>query len=63
MIFVFDRDKGTGLLYAGDAGWETSYEVMDGMVPELIKQPAEALWLRACWEVVTAGTYWSFSTR
>jgi SAM-dependent methyltransferase len=31
MIFVFDRGSGTGLLYAGDAGWETPYEVVDGV--------------------------------
>ena len=36
MIFVFDRGNGTGWLYAGDAGWETVYEVVGGVVRELI---------------------------
>lgn len=55
MIFVFDRSTGTGLLYAGDAGWETPYEVVDGIAPELIMRSDEKLWLRACWEAATAG--------
>ena len=55
MIFAFDRDSGTGRLYAGDAGWETPYEVIGGVAPELVMQSAENLWLRACWEAATAG--------
>ncbi len=55
MIFVFDRGSGTGRLYAGDAGWETVYEVVDGVVRELILTSEEGLWLRACWEAATAG--------
>jgi hypothetical protein len=34
MIFVFDRGNGTGRLYAGDAGWETAYEVVGGVVKD-----------------------------
>ena len=55
MIFVFDRCLGTGRLYAGDAGWETPYEVVDGVAQELILTPEEGLWLRACWEAAIAG--------
>jgi hypothetical protein len=55
MIFVFDQRGGTGRLYAGDAGWETPYEVVDGVAKELILRPEEGLWLRACWEAATAG--------
>lgn len=55
MIFVLDRRSGTGQLYAGDAGWETPYEVVDGVAKELILTPEEALWLRACWKAATAG--------
>jgi len=50
MIFVFKRGNRTGQLYAGDAGWETPYEVVDGLVKELILSLEEGLWLRACWE-------------
>jgi len=56
MIFVFDRRSGTGRLYAGDAGWETPYEVVDGVVAELTLELEEGLWLRACWEAATGGT-------
>jgi len=55
MIFVFDRSSGTGRLYAGDAGWETPYEVIGGVAPELVMRSDESLWLRACWEAATAG--------
>jgi hypothetical protein len=55
MIFVFDRRSGKGRLYAGDAGWEPSYGVVDGVVTELTLGPEEGLWLRACWEAATAG--------
>ena len=55
MIFVFDRGNGTGRLYAGDAGWETVYEVIGGVVKQLILSPEEGLWLRACWEAAMAG--------
>jgi hypothetical protein len=56
MIFVFDQRTGTGQLYAGDAGWETPYEVVDGMAKELILTPEEGLWLQACWEAATGET-------
>jgi hypothetical protein len=56
MIFVFDRRSGAGQLYAGDAGWETPYEVVDGIAKELILGPEEGLWLRACWEAATGET-------
>ena len=55
MIFVFDRSSGTGRLYAGDAGWETPYEVVNGVAQELIMGSEESLWLRACWHAATAG--------
>ena len=55
MIFVFDWRSGTGRLYAGDAGWETPYEVVDGVAKELILTPEERLCLWACWEAATAG--------
>ena len=57
MIFVFDQRSGTGWLYAGDAGWETSYQVVGGVAEELTLTPEEGLWLRACWEAATAGRH------
>ena len=53
MIFVFDQESDTGQLYAGDAGWETPYEVMDGVARGLVMEPEEVLWLRACWAAAT----------
>jgi len=54
MIFVFDRGSGMGWLYAGDAGWETPYEVVDGVAQGLVLAPEEGLWLRLCWKAATA---------
>ena len=54
MIFLFDQDNETGRLYAGDAEWETPYEVVNGQVLELIMNPTERQWLRACWQAATA---------
>jgi hypothetical protein len=54
VIFVFDRRSGTGQLYAGDAGWEKPFQVVNGQAQGLIMSPAELQWLRACWQAVTA---------
>lgn len=54
MIFVFDRCSGTGRLYAGDAGWETTFQVVNGQAQGLIMSSAEIQWLRACWLAATA---------
>lgn len=42
MIFAFDRRGGTGWLYAGDAGWETPYEVVGGVVADLTLGPGKS---------------------
>lgn len=55
MIFLFDQDNGTGMLYAGDAGWETPYEVVDGVAINLVMNREELLWLQACWKAATFG--------
>ncbi len=38
----------------GDAGWEDPYEVRNGIVPGLILNRPELMWLMACWEAATA---------
>jgi hypothetical protein len=53
-VFVYDRDSHQGILYLGDAGWETPHAVVDGAVPELILSDTELRWLRACWRAATA---------
>ncbi len=53
-LFVYDYTARTGTLWVGDAGWEKSYTVIDGDVPELILAASEKLWLRACWTAATA---------
>lgn len=53
MIFVFDRARGMGQLYSGDAGWETPYQVVDGVAINLVMNSDEALWLQACWKAAT----------
>jgi len=33
---VYNRLKHAGMLYVGDAGWETAHAVADGVVPGLV---------------------------
>ena len=49
-LFVYDRDARTGIVYLGDAGWETPHAVVEGAVPDLVLSETELLWLRACWQ-------------
>lgn len=50
LIFVYDRETDTGTLYHGDLGWEHPQTVEEGgLVPNLVLDDAETLWLRACW--------------
>lgn len=53
-VFVYDRDSNRGVLYLGDAGWETPHTVVDGAVPDLVLSETERLWVRACWQATTA---------
>jgi hypothetical protein len=53
-VFVFDYQTNKGTLWSGDVGWDTSYEVVDGDVPELILDAHERLWLQACWKAAIA---------
>ena len=53
-VFIYDANSDEGSLYLGDAGWETPHAVIDGAVAELVLSETERLWLRACWQAVTA---------
>ena len=53
-VFVYDRDSSQAIVYMGDAGWETSYTVVDGAVPDLVLSEVERLWVHACWQAATA---------
>jgi hypothetical protein len=53
-VFVYDRDSRQASVYVGDAGWEAQHAVVDGAVPDLILSETERLWVRACWQAVTA---------
>ncbi|MEO8391776.1 MAG: hypothetical protein ABI700_02185 [Chloroflexota bacterium] len=48
-VFVYDYEVGEGTLWMGDAGWEKSYKVVEGKVPELLMRQNEAVWLSNCW--------------
>lgn len=48
-IFVYDYEIGAGTLWMGDAGWEKSYTVVEGKVPELLMGQNETVWLSNCW--------------
>jgi hypothetical protein len=53
LIFVYDRESKSGVLWHGDAGWQKSYSVIDGLVPELVLSEQEEMWLQACWNAAT----------
>jgi hypothetical protein len=53
-VFVHDRDSGQGIVYIGDAGWDTPHAVVGGVVPDLVLSETERLWVRACWQAATA---------
>jgi hypothetical protein len=52
-VFVYDRDSSQAVLHLGDAGWQTPYAVIDGIVPDVVLSATERQWLRACWQAAT----------
>jgi hypothetical protein len=52
-IFSFDRETRIGQLRGGDTGWNTTFDVRNGEVDKLMLNPAESMWLRACWSAAT----------
>lgn len=48
-IYTYDHDTGAATLRMGDAGWEVSHVVANGVVEGLILNESEGAWLRACW--------------
>jgi hypothetical protein len=53
-VFIYDRNSDQGILYLGDAGWETPHALIDGAVPDVVLSETEQPWLRACWQAATA---------
>ena len=54
MVFVYDHTLKSGIVWVGDEGWDRSYKVVDGLVPELILNDKEETWLQVCWNAATA---------
>lgn len=52
-VFMYEYEARRGSLWAGDNGWETPVEVIDGDVSGLALSKAERLWLTACWLAAT----------
>jgi hypothetical protein len=49
-IYIHDLAVGAPMLHGGDIEWEDKRQVeAPGTVPDLILDPSEAGWLRACW--------------
>lgn len=48
-IFTLDRRTGTSTVRGGDAGWNSVFNVIDGIAEGLVITEDEQLWLRACW--------------
>ncbi len=53
-IFVYDYEVREATLWVGDAGWEQSYKVKEGNVPELLLGTNERTWLSTCWQTATS---------
>jgi hypothetical protein len=53
-IFIYDYARRQGMLYLGDAGWETPHPVVDGQVPDLLLAREEQTWVRLCWRAARA---------
>ena len=47
-IFTCDRKTGIATLRGGDIGWNTAVDVTPGSTNDLILNPSEQDWLRAC---------------
>ena len=54
-IYTYDHESGEAALRMGDAGWQDVYPVVDGEVPGLVLNKAEAVWVLACW-LATGGS-------
>jgi len=52
-IFEYDFETHTAHIQMGDAGWERSHPVVNGVVPSLVLNPGEMLWVGACWYAAT----------
>ena len=50
--FEYDPTSGQGVLRGSDVDWQ-QYRVIAGMVPELILNEEEVLWLRKTWAEAT----------
>jgi len=52
-LFTFDRSTNEAVLRGGDIGWNTVFEVNDGVASGLVMRPDELAWLEACWFAAT----------
>lgn len=60
MIFTYDRTTKKATLRHGDCGWDNTYSVVDGLVPEIVLNNKEKMWLLLCWLTATgsSGSKW-----
>jgi len=52
--FQYDPAKGEGILRGSDVDWQ-EYRVVGGLVPGLLLNDEELLWLRRAWSEATGG--------
>ena len=52
-VFVYEYKTKVGMLWMGDAGWDSPTQVVDGDTPNMILNGTEKLWLQACWQAAT----------
>jgi hypothetical protein len=51
--FVYDSAAGEGILRGSDVDWQ-EYSVVDGLVPDLVLNEEEIVWLRKTWAEAVA---------
>jgi hypothetical protein len=52
-IFTYDYRTKNAELRGGDIGWNTAYDVIDGVAPSLVLNRDEQDWLKACWRAAS----------
>ncbi len=53
-VFEYRRESGEAVIRCGDAHWEETYPVTNGLAESLILSDEEIMWLRACWKAAAS---------
>lgn len=54
LVFEYRRESGEAAIRCGDAHWEETHPVTNGLADSLILSDEEIMWLRACWKAASS---------